>query len=155
MYKLKSLLYLFLFLISNQSLAFDELQDILTYEKQPEGVVIEITSGDKLYLEKIIVELKKDISALQSKYKNLPIAIVSHAKESLLLTKKAGLSHPTLHNEVKSLSNSGDTTIHVCGTYASWHNVMEDDFPDYINVSPAGPVQVNDYIDIGYIHIEL
>ena len=155
MYKIKTLLYLCLLLVSNQSLAFDELQDILTYEKRPPGVVIEITSGDKLYLEKIIVELKKDISALRTKYNDLPIAIVSHAKESLLLTKKAGLSHPALHKEVKSLSNTGDTTIHVCGTYASWHNVMEDDFPEYINVSPAGPVQVNDYIDIGYIHIEL
>ncbi len=155
MYKLKYFLYLCFLLNANQSFAFDELQDILSHEKQPAGVVIEISSGDRLYLAKIIVELKKDISALRSKFTNLPVAIVSHADESLLLTKKAGVSHPTLHKEIKSLSNTGDTTIHVCGTYASWFDVMEDEFPDYINVSPAGPVQVNDYVDLGYIHIEL
>lgn len=155
MYKLRNTLSICLLLVTGKCFAFEELQSILLYDTQPAGIVIEITSGDKLYLEKIITELKTDIHALQDKFENLPIAIVSHAKESLLLTKKEATEHPQLHNKIKSLSKSGDTTIHVCGTYASWFNIEEEEFPNYINVSPAGPVQVDDYVDLGYLHIEL
>jgi predicted ATPase len=27
---------------------------------------------------------------------------------------------------------------------------MPEDFPDYINVSAAGPIQINDYEELGY-----
>lgn len=155
MFNIKIILGSLLVLLSQQVAAFDELQNILLEDKKPEGVVIEITSFDRLYLEKIFEELKSDISALRNKFKDIPVAIVSHASESLLLASKEQDKHPALHKSIKSLSTSGDTSIHVCGTYASWYNVSEDDFPDYINVSPAGPVQVDDYIELGYIHIEL
>lgn len=152
---MKYIFSFFMLLVSAQCNAFEELKNILSYDKAPIGVVIEITSGDKLYLEKIITELNTDIQALRNKFSNISIAIVSHAKESLLLTEKEAIAHPGLHNKIKSLSESGDTTIHVCGTYASWFNVTEEEFPDYVNVSPAGPVQVDDYIELGYLHIEL
>lgn len=144
-----------LLIISGQCNAFEELQSILTHKTAPAGVVVEITSSDKLYLKKIMAELKADIDALRARFKKLPVAIVSHASESLLLSRNNGLKHPKFHKEIKSLSQQDNTAVHVCGTYASWYNVSEEDFPDYINVSPAGPVQVDDYIELGYLHIEL
>ncbi|MDH5425546.1 MAG: hypothetical protein OEY29_11155 [Gammaproteobacteria bacterium] len=152
---MKFILSLLLFITSAQCNAFEELQSILKHKTAPEGIVIEITSGDKLYLKKIMPELQADIKALRARFEKLPVAIVSHAKESLLLSTKNSLKHPELHQQIKSLSQDDDTAIHVCGTYASWFNIAAEDFPEYINVSPAGPVQVNDYIELGYLHVEL
>lgn len=147
--------FLLLLLFPLPSMAFEKLQALLAQDTAPVGIVIEITSGNALYLERIMPQLKKDIAALQQKFDSLPIAIVSHARESLILANKNQAKHQELHNQVKDLTSSTNTTVHVCGTYASWFNIKEDEFPDYINVSPAGPTQVNDYIDIGYEHIEL
>lgn len=135
--------------------AFNDLTDLLKEKTPPAGVVIEITSGDPLYLKKIMPELESNIKSLQARFKDLPIAIVSHARESLLLASKESKKHPELHKNIKQLSDTTNTTVHVCGTYASWFNISENEFPEYINVSPAGPVQVDDYIDLGYVHIEL
>lgn len=144
-----------LLLLPLNVLAFDDLIAVLDHKEEPAGIVIEITSGDALYLEKIIPEVTSDIKKIHQKFKKLPIAIVSHARESLILADKSVDKHKTLHKQIKNLSDKADTTVHVCGTYASWFNISESEFPDYINVSPAGPVQVDDYIELGYIHIEL
>lgn len=140
---MKYIFGVFLLICSSQSIAFEDMQYILGYDKKPAGVVIEITSSDALYLKKILPELTADITALRNKFKDIPVAIVSHFKESLILTKKNSLVNPALHKQIKSLSSKDNTDIHVCGTYASWNNVSEEDFPEYINVSPAGPTQVD------------
>lgn len=153
MIKLTRLLF-FTALLSTNAYAFNALSELLTQDRPP-GIVIEITSGDPLYLKKIMPELKQDINNLQKKFKDLPVAIVSHARESLILSNDGSSKHKKLHKQIKELSDNTNTTVHVCGTYASWFNISESDFPEYINVSPAGPVQVDDYIELGYIHIEL
>lgn len=150
---MKYILYLALFFTSQQSFAFKELQEIISYDERPAGVVIEITSSDRLYLKKIMTELRGDIDSLRQRFKDLPVAIVSHYRESLILSENTIDKHPELKNNIVSLSK--DTDIHVCGTYAGWNNISEDDFPDYINVSPGGPTQVNDYTDLGYLLVEL
>jgi len=45
--------------------------------------------------------------------------------------------------------------LHVCGTYAAWNNVSEEEFPDYVDVTAAGPATINDYISLGYILIKI
>ena len=145
----------FILLLPVNAQAFEELKILLKETKAPAGVVIEITSGDPLYLEEIIPEVKADIALLRKKFNKLPVAIVSHARESLILATKSKAKHKELHNQIKDLSDKTNTAIHVCGTYASWFNISENEFPEYINVSPAGPVQVDDYVELGYILIEL
>lgn len=153
---LKKLISSFIFcLLPATAFAFEDIEILLKQDERPPGVVIEITSGDPLYLKKIIKELQSDINNLQQKFKDLPVAIVSHARESLLLATKETKKHKGFENKIKTLARDNNTTVHVCGTYASWFNVSEEEFPEYINVSPAGPVQVDDYTDLGYVLIEL
>lgn len=152
---MKYFITLLLLALSNTAHSFEDLDQILKLESPPPGVVIEITSGDKKYLSKIIDELKSDIVKINTKFKDMPIAIVSHAKESLALSSKSINTNDKLHSEIKSLSDSSNTTVHVCGTYASWYGLSEEDFPEYINVSPTGPLQVDDYLELGYLHIRL
>jgi hypothetical protein len=40
--------------------------------------------------------------------------------------------------------------VHVCGTHAGWYGVTPEDFPDYVDVTTAGPAQINDYEAMGY-----
>jgi len=40
--------------------------------------------------------------------------------------------------------------VQVCGTHASWRDKTPEDFPDYVDVVPSAPVQINDYEALGY-----
>jgi intracellular sulfur oxidation DsrE/DsrF family protein len=59
-----------------------------------------------------------------------------------------------VHKTVQSLVAS-DVPVHVCGTHASWKGVSADDFPDYIDVAPAGPTEIRNYQEMGYVLIEV
>ena len=60
-----------------------------------------------------------------------------------------------VHSITQQLVKKDDVPIHVCGTYASWRDVTEEEFPDYVNVAAAGPATINDYINLGYILIKI
>ena len=135
--------------------ANDDINDILTMESAPPGVVFEIISGRTDKLDQLIPQVQTYIKQLREKFTDLPIAVVSHGREQFALTTKNNKQYPQVHNTVKSLVQDQDVSVHVCGTYASWNNVEEEAFPDYVNVSPAGPAQINDYTNLDYIHIEL
>jgi intracellular sulfur oxidation DsrE/DsrF family protein len=45
--------------------------------------------------------------------------------------------------------------VHVCETYAGWRGVGAEAFPDYVNVAPAGPAQVNNYLSLGYVLVKI
>ena len=55
-----------------------------------------------------------------------------------------------MENGVKILVDIDKVDVHVCETHAGWYGVMPEDFPDYVDVVPAGPVQINDYESMGY-----
>lgn len=145
----------FLLHISGSSANSIDISEILNSKETPSGVVFEIATGKREYLAKVMPELSTRIKEIHARFPGLPIAIVTHGKESLILTTDKQESHATVHKEIQSLVKNEDVNVHVCGTYASWYHKQDSDFPEYINVAPAGPVQVNDYIDLGYIHIRI
>lgn len=55
----------------------------------------------------------------------------------------------------QQLVTNDNVPLHVCGTHASWRNVGEDEFPDYVDVAAAGPATINDYIALGYTLIKI
>ena len=132
-----------------------DIDDMIEYNRRPAGVVIEIVSGDRTLLNSLLPELRGDIGRLRDKYPELPIAIVSHGQEQFMLTKNNRSEANQVHKIVKQLSTRDEIEVHVCGTYASWFGVSENDFPDYIDVAPAGPVQINNYEELGYELITL
>jgi len=44
--------------------------------------------------------------------------------------------------------------VHVCGVHASWRSMTAEDFPDYVDVAPSGPAQINQYRTLGYVVID-
>jgi intracellular sulfur oxidation DsrE/DsrF family protein len=131
------------------------IEDLITRDKRPEGVVIEIVSGDRMLLNTLLPELNEDIQRLRHKYPDLPIAIVTHGQEQFMLTKNNRSEAERAHGIVEQLAVNDDIEVHVCGTYAGWFGVSENDFPKYVNVAPAGPVQINNYEELGYELITL
>ena len=129
------------------------VSDILELEKAPAGVVFEIISGDKRELEKRLPAMQEDITALRNKFSGLPIALVTHGQEQFSLLSKNQSSHSKTHTLTSQLVEN-NVDVHVCGTHASWYSYTDEDFPSFVDVAAAAPAQINDYIELGYIHIE-
>ena len=143
-----------LFMLSPRAYALS-IEDLITQDQSPAGVVIEIVSGDRMLLNTLLPELHADIQRLRNKYPDLPIAIVTHGQEQFMLTKNNRSDAEQAHGIVEQLAVKDDIEVHVCGTYASWFGVSESDFPKYVDVVPAGPVQINNYEELGYELITL
>lgn len=131
-----------------------DIEDILALKEAPAGVVFEVISGDRLALELIIPMLQKDIQKLRKKFPQLPIALVSHGQEQFSLLSQHETKYAKTHSLTRQLVED-DVEVHVCGTHASWYSFSEEDYPDFLDVAPAAPAQINDYIKLGYIHVEL
>ncbi|KPJ92012.1 MAG: hypothetical protein AMJ55_10440 [Gammaproteobacteria bacterium SG8_15] len=143
---------------SSVALAYDDqkrIDYILKMDTPPLGVVFEIIEGSPDDLEWAIPRIVKFSKQLRDKFPDIGIAVVSHGSEQFGLMKSEAKEKAEVHKTVKSLSQEQDIPIHVCGTHASWYGKSEKDFPDYIDVTPAGPTQIANYEDMGYEKIIL
>ena len=143
-----------IFMLSPRAYALS-IEDLIKQDQRPAGVVIEIVSGDRMLLNTLLPGLNADIQRLRHKYPDLPIAIVTHGQEQFMLTKNNRSEAEQVHGIVEQLAVKDDIDVHVCGTYASWFGVSDNDFPKYVDVAPAGPVQINNYEELGYELITL
>ena len=127
------------------------LKEILAMSATPHGVVIEIVTGDDAGLSWALPKSQKIIQKLRDSFTDLPIAIVTHGREQFALTKKRQNSSAVEHDAVNALMKDSKVQVHVCGTFAGWRGLNVEDFPEYVNVSAAGPAQINDYKSLGYL----
>ncbi len=148
-----SSLTLLLLLLPLTASAMDDQKEvnyILKMDTPPLGVVFEVIEGDVDALKWAIPQVNKFAKQLREKFPNIAIAVVTHGKEQFGLVKSKEKENTQLQNEVKSLVQNQDIPVHVCGTHASWYGKGEKDFPDYVDVTPAGPTQIANYEDMGY-----
>lgn len=134
--------------------ASSPIDAILAANEEPPGVVFEIVTGKGDALNWALPQIKSYIDQLRARFPDLPIAIVTHGQEQFALQKKHADKAQPVHSLTQQLGKEG-ITLHVCGTYAGWKGVSEEDFPDYVNVSPAGPAQINDYKAVGYVLVKI
>ena len=132
----------------------DSVQAIIDSGEAPEGVVFEIVSRDKQYLDWALPETKRLSMQLRDSFPQLDIAIVTHGVEQFALTKNQLATNTGLNNTVKSLLDS-DVQLHVCGTYAERKGVEAEEFSELVDVAAEGPAQINDYIKLGYLRIKI
>jgi len=130
------------------------LDEVLTMPEEPSGVVIEVMESGPDDLEEIIPAVQAAARKLRKKFPDLPVAIVSHGYEQFALTNKNIKDYPRLETGVKDMVD-GEIDVHVCGTHASWYGITPEDYPGYIDVSATGPAQINDYLNLGYIKLDL
>jgi len=122
---------------------------LMKENEAPPGVVIEII-GERDLLRTLLPEIAQNIEKLRDRFPGIPVAIVSHGPEQFLMTSSSAAKAPEAHQLVQSLVRNDAVDFHVCGTHASWYDVMPEDFPDYVDVAPAAPAQIRHYEDLGY-----
>ncbi len=138
-----------LLLFSSHTFANEDLQRVLNQSEAPDGVVFEIVEADEQALDSILPRVRKAIEQLRERFPQTEFAVVSHGREEFALQTKYQQSLPVIHQQVQSLV-ADDVPVHVCETHASWYDVTAEDFPDYVDVAPTGPGQINLYIEMGY-----
>lgn len=151
---LQFLLFVTLAIVSVLARA-ETVEQVLAMEKEPVGVVFEIVSNNPDELAKVLPTVQKDIQRLHKRFPGLDIAVVSHGMEQFALTKKNKSRYSKTNQEVQSLAKDPNTTFHVCGAFAELHNVGPEDFPDYVDVAAHGPLQIQTYMDFGYLKIKV
>jgi intracellular sulfur oxidation DsrE/DsrF family protein len=147
--------YLFLLMLIPVNLPADSggaIDEILQQPEPPPGVVFEIVTSDEDGLEWALPLTRSYIDKLQQRFPEMPIAVVSHGQEQFALQTRHREGQQAVHQQVRSLTGS-DIPVYICGTYAGWRGLSDEDFPDYVNVAAAGPAQINDYIALGYSRI--
>jgi intracellular sulfur oxidation DsrE/DsrF family protein len=146
-----SLIIIFLYFQIGAALATsqDDINNILAEKQAPFGVVFEVVEGDDDALEWAMPAINDFVTQLRKRFPDIGLAVVTHGSEQFGLMTSEQKEMPTVHKTVQSLVAS-TVPVHVCGTHASWYGKEAKDFPDYVDVSPAGPTEISNYEDMGY-----
>lgn len=134
--------------------ASSPIDPVLTAEQAPPGVVFEIATGKSDSLNWALPQIKTYIAQIRQRFPEIPIAIVTHGREMFALQNNKRNTATPVHQLTQELVRDG-VNLHVCGTYAGYKGLSEEDFPEYVNVAAAGPAQINDYVAVGYLRIEI
>ncbi len=136
-------------LCSGTALSNDDIDALLAQSQTPHGVVFEIVESDENALEEMLPKIRSAIEKLRARFPRVELAVVSHGREEFALQTRYQQQNTTIHQQVQSLV-ADDIPVHVCETHAGWYGVSAQDFPEYVNVSPTGPGQVDLYQEMGY-----
>lgn len=146
---------LFITPISHATDSNQQIEEILALKEAPAGIVFEIVTGAANSLEWALPEIQNHIKELRARFPKLEISIVTHGSEQFALQTNKNKKYKKVHSLTQQLVTNDNVPLHVCGTHASWRNVGEDEFPDYVDVAAAGPATINDYIALGYTLIKI
>ena len=146
---------IFISSISYAENSTQEIEQILKLKQPPEGIVFEIVTGAANSLEWALPEIQNHIKRLRARFPKLEIAVVTHGNEQFALTIKNDKKYKKIHSLTQQLVQKDNIPLHVCGTYAGWKGVSEEEFPNYVDVTAAGPATINDYISLGYTLIKI
>ena len=130
-------------------LANADIDALLARVEPPHGVVFEIVEADETALEELLPMVRDAIKRIRARFPDTEFAVVSHGREEFALQTQYQGEHADIHRQVQSLV-AADVPVHVCETHAGWYGVSAEDFPDYVNVAPTGPGQVQLYEELGY-----
>lgn len=137
-------------LLSSLGWAGSAIDHLLNAEPAPHGVVFEVVESDDDALEWAIPQIRHYVQQLRERFPEIEIAVVTHGSEQFALAATNAEDNSAIHRGVQSLVEDASVPVHVCGTHAGWFGLSPEDFPEYVDVAPAGPAQINQYEELGY-----
>ena len=149
------IIWILILAIAANNIFANSVDEVIAYKDEPPGVVFEIVSGRPDLLKELLPELRNDIKNIRMRFPELSIAIVTHGSEQFSLTTKKTEKYSTVHKIAEAIVVEDKVDLHVCGTYAEWRGILPEDFPDYVDVAPSGPAQINSYTELGYVLITI
>jgi intracellular sulfur oxidation DsrE/DsrF family protein len=129
--------------------ASDDVDALLQRSDAPHGIVFEIVESDESALEELLPVVQTAIQRIRVRFPQTEFAVVSHGREEFALQTAYQGEYAQIHQQVQSLV-AEDVPVHVCETHASWYAVSADDFPEYVDVAPTGPGQIQLYLEMDY-----
>ncbi len=151
---LLSFLLLFASRLPAAGLDSPDFRNLFAREQAPPGVVVELIEwqpGSWQWATPLLIELRE---RLRQRFPGTDLAIVSHGGEQFQLTRERRSEQPQATAGLQGLVDDG-VDLFVCGTHSSWRDVPEDAYLDFVKVAPSGPARINDYIELGYVHVRL
>ncbi|MDH3326774.1 MAG: DsrE family protein [Gammaproteobacteria bacterium] len=134
--------------------ADSDISFIVAASKPPIGVIFEVIENNEKALELALQKINKYSKQLKKTIPSIKLAVVSHGTEQFALLTKNKRQYASTHNKVLSLMDN-NVPVHVCGTHASWYSLSKKDFPDYVDVTVAGPKKIKEYQRLGYALIKI
>lgn len=131
------------------------IDEILSMESSPSGVIFAVREYDEDALHWVLPRVEKYMQELRSRFPKLQIAMMSHGDEIISLSEGNKHNHKATHKLLQKLVTQNNLLFHICGTMARMNGLDPDDFPDYIDVVPYGPAQVEDYQSLGFELVDL
>lgn len=142
-------LFWFLLAAAQTLQASTDVDELLARAEAPPGIVFEIVEADEGALEDLLPKVRDAITSLRARFPEAEFAVVSHGREEFALQSQYRSEYAEIHEQVQALVAT-EVPVHVCETHAGWYGVTAEDFPEYVNVAPTGPGQINLYRELGY-----
>ena len=131
------------------------VNQIVNNEKAPTGVIFAVREYDEDALVWVLPRVEKYMREIRKNHPDISIAMMSHGDELVSLSNTRLKEYNRMHKLLKKLVTEENLRFHICGTMAEMNGLGVDDFPEYVDVVPFGPSQVEDYINLGYVLIDL
>ena len=135
-----------------------ELEDVsrlLERSSAPVGVVFEMVGGDAESLNIALRRTETYVVKLKKKFPDAKFVILSHGLEQFSLLQHNKDDNPNLHQRVERLVKDEKIPIQVCGAFAEMSDVDDRDFIKSVQVVDSAPLQIQEYVEQGYVVIEM
>ena len=128
-----------------------DVDKIIMQISPPKGVVIEVESLSEDAMSEYLSTIQTQVNTLRQRYPDLDIVVVSHGRELEAFSKpEQGETASDVAQAFQTMNTAQNVTVHVCGVVAGWQGKTDQDFVDFVDVSPSGEAQINDYKALGY-----
>ncbi|MFT5503564.1 MAG: intracellular sulfur oxidation DsrE/DsrF family protein [Gammaproteobacteria bacterium] len=155
---MKSLMGILLLMLPAIGLATDysnqQVDQIIQSGEMPDGIVFELITFEDDAWSWAAPMIESLASGLRQKFPEVEIALVSHGSEMFDLATQENRHDQPAIKQLASISESG-VDIHVCGGFASYQQLGDDDFLKFVDVAPSAPARLNDYLNLGFELIRL
>ena len=133
-----------------------EIDDIRTAGK-PEGVLFLVMEQDEEAFKWVLPRVIHYTQQLREKWEDLTVVVLSHGEEMFALRAEYRPLYEKMHQDVLMLVSKHHVLFQVCGSYANFSNVAPSEFPDYIDVVPFAPAEIENYrlMEFKIINLEL
>ncbi len=137
-----------------ESLQNAALQQLLLASQAPDGVVFEIMAWEDRTWDWAAPLLRRSVDQLRKKYPGLDIVLICRGAELFDLARRAGLQETPALQQLAALGQEG-VDIYISGDYARWKRLGEKDFVDFVDVAESGDALLEDYIELGFVPVQL
>ena len=140
---------------AQQGPADAQVGDVMARPTAPAGVVFEVISSDEGRLADVAPAIGDYARRLRERFPGIEVAVVTHGAEQFSLLSESAGQYQALHTEIRSLIETRDVPVYVCGNHASWREKTASDFPDFVKVAPSAGGQLDHYQTRGFVLIVL